>query len=66
MRARPMATDRSPHWWQVALLAVLLLGCTTVPSNWTQDIPKRYGARHPGLQHSWLYPEIDTAPRGAR
>ena len=40
-----------------------LLGfCLTIPSNWTQDVPARYGARHPGLEHSWLYPKIDTAP----
>jgi hypothetical protein len=39
----------------------LLLFCLTIPSNWTQDIPARYGKRHTGLQHSWLYPQIDTA-----
>jgi phosphatidylglycerol:prolipoprotein diacylglycerol transferase len=61
-----VAVDVPPSAWQTALLALLLLGCTTVPSNWTQDVPKRYGARHSGLQHSWLYPEIDTAPRNAR
>ncbi len=41
----------------------LLALCLTIPSNWTQDVPARYGMRHPGLEHSWLYPEIDTAPR---
>jgi phosphatidylglycerol---prolipoprotein diacylglyceryl transferase len=50
-------------WRQRAALAAVLLFCLTIPSNWTQDIPKRYGARHAGLEHSWLYPEIDTAPR---
>ena len=29
-------------------------------------MPRRYGARHPGLEHSWLYPRIDTAPPPAR
>ena len=43
--------------------AGLLALCLTIPSNWTQDVPARYGVRHPGLEHSWLYPEIDTAPR---
>lgn len=52
-----------PLWWQHALLAAVLLLCTTIPSNWTQNVPHRYGARHPGLQHSWLYPDIDTRPR---
>ncbi len=42
--------------------AGLLAFCLTIPSNWTQDIPARYGPRHPGLEHSWLYPAIDTAP----
>ena len=41
----------------------LLVFCLTIPSNWTQDIPSRYGARHAGLEHSWLYPMIDTAAR---
>ena len=43
--------------------AVLLACCLTIPSNWTQDIPARYGDRHAGLEHSWLYPEIDTSAR---
>jgi hypothetical protein len=30
---------------------------------WTQDVPDRYSARHPGLHHSWVYPDIDTVPR---
>lgn len=47
---------------QVALTCVLLF-CLSMPSNWTQDVPARYGGRHAGLEHSWLYPQIDTAPR---
>ncbi len=47
---------------QLALTGILLF-CLTIPSNWTQDIPARYSARHPGLQHSWLYPQIDTTVR---
>ena len=43
-------------------LAGLLLFCLTIPSNWTQDVPVHYAARHGGLRHSWLYPQIDTAP----
>ena len=38
-------------------------GPPTIASNWTQDVPARYGMRHPGLTHSWVYPQIDTAPR---
>ena len=42
---------------------VLLVCCLMIPSNWTQDIPSRYGARHAGHENSWLYPKIDTAAR---
>jgi phosphatidylglycerol:prolipoprotein diacylglycerol transferase len=45
-----------------AAFAVLLLFATLIPSNWTQDVPVKYGNRHPGLQRSLLYPAIDTAP----
>lgn len=54
--------DAPPRPAQRIALACLLLFCLTIPSNWTQDIPARYGIRHPGLKHSWLYPKIDTAP----
>ena len=47
---------------QYIIFASLLVLCLTIPSNWTQNIPFRYGKRHPGLQHSWLYPKIDTTP----
>ena len=46
---------------QQAAFAGVLLFCLTLPSNWTQDVPARYGSRHPGLKHSWFYPEIDTS-----
>ncbi len=55
--------DQSPLLAQQLALTGILLFCLTIPSNWTQDIPARYGARHLGLQHSWLYPRIDTMPR---
>jgi phosphatidylglycerol:prolipoprotein diacylglycerol transferase len=53
---------------QRVAFAALLGFCLTIPSNWTQDVPARYGQRHPGLEHSWLYPRIDTnaRPAGAR
>jgi phosphatidylglycerol:prolipoprotein diacylglycerol transferase len=55
--------DPSPTAIQRVALTLVLLLCLTVPSNWTQDIPARYGKRHDGLHHSWLYPSIDTTPR---
>ncbi len=59
---RPL--EQAPWKVQRIALFALLAFCLTIPSNWTQDIPSRYGARHPGLRHSWLYPKIDTEPPG--
>ena len=59
----PEAPQRKPLLSQRIVFAFLVALCLTMPSNWTQDVPARYGDRHPGLEHSWLYPEIDTAPR---
>ena len=58
----PNAIDEPPSPWQRAALAGVLTLCLTIPSNWTQDVPARYGSRHEGLRHSWLYPRIDTRP----
>ncbi len=70
MPPRRPATDAAarPLLAQQVALVVLLLFCLVMPSNWTQDVPARYGKRHPGLEHSRLYPAIDTRPptrRGA-
>ena len=43
------------------VLIVLLVCCLMLPSNWTQNIPERYGKRHAGLEHSWFYPDINTS-----
>ncbi len=50
--------DRAPSIVQRTLLATALLFSLTLPSNWTQDIPRRYAKRHPGLEYSWLYPRV--------
>jgi phosphatidylglycerol:prolipoprotein diacylglycerol transferase len=64
--ARSISTaDPPPPLWQPIALACVLAFCLTIPSNWTQDVPARYGKRHPGLEHSRIYPEIDTTPRPA-
>lgn len=70
LRGRPSpiahaSVEAAPLLRQRLALAGALLLCLTIPSNWTQDVPARYGRRHPGLRHSWLYPPIDTAPAGA-
>ena len=49
--------------WRRAVFAALIAVSLTIPSDWTQDIPLRYGKRHPGLEHSWLYPAIDASPK---
>ena len=54
--------DAAPTLSQRLAFALLLAFCLTIPSNWTQNVPERYGDRHPGLVHSWLYPDIDTTP----
>lgn len=46
--------------WRKPLFIALLLFCLTIPSDWTQDIPERYGKRHPGVVYSRIYPEINT------
>jgi phosphatidylglycerol:prolipoprotein diacylglycerol transferase len=48
--------------WRRALFAALLVFSLCMPSDWTQDVPARYGQRHPGLVHSALYPKIATSP----
>ena len=54
--------DGAPSLGLRFAFALLLFFCLTIPSNWTQDVPAHYASRHSGLRHSWLYPEIDTAP----
>jgi phosphatidylglycerol:prolipoprotein diacylglycerol transferase len=49
--------------WRRLVFAVLLLFSLTMPSDWTQDVPARYGRRHDGLIHSILYPKIDTSSK---
>jgi phosphatidylglycerol:prolipoprotein diacylglycerol transferase len=58
--------DAPPSRLQRVLFAMVLLISLTIPSNWTQDLPTRYGARHAGLTHSWVYPQIDTTPPSSR
>lgn len=50
-------SDENPGWRRVAFTIVLLFSLV-IPSDWTQDVPARYGRRHPGLHHSAMYPRI--------
>jgi phosphatidylglycerol:prolipoprotein diacylglycerol transferase len=42
------------------IFRVILIAPLVIPSDWTQDVPQRYGDRHEGMSHSRLYPEIHT------
>ena len=46
--------------WRKPVFIALLLFCLIIPSDWTQDIPDRYGRRHPGLVHTAMYPQLAT------
>ncbi len=65
MATHERSVEEESLFWRRAVLAAVLLFCLTLPSNWTQDVPARYSKRHPGLEHSRLYPPIDTRPRVA-
>ena len=59
--AYPSPQLAKPLLWRRRLLLLLLLVLPMViPSDWTQDVPARYGQRHPGLEHSWIYPVVDN------
>jgi phosphatidylglycerol:prolipoprotein diacylglycerol transferase len=44
------------------VFSALALFSLTIPGDWTQDIPARYGKRHSGLYYSAVYPRINTDP----
>lgn len=44
--------------WRQWVFVSLLLFSLVIPSDWTQDVPARYGKRHPDLRYSVLYPRI--------
>jgi phosphatidylglycerol:prolipoprotein diacylglycerol transferase len=46
-------------WLKRIVFASLLLFPLTLPSDWTQDIPARYGKRHAGMHYSQLYPHVE-------
>ena len=46
-------------WPRRVTLTLLVLFPLVIPSDWTQDVPQRYGHRHPGMEYSLFYPPID-------
>ena len=69
-RRRPMARPVMPRtpesasglWWRRALFAAVVLVSMVIASDATRDIPAKYGTRHPGLEHSRMYPPIPNPP----
>jgi len=59
--ARTAGVGGAPLWSRRLAFGLILAVCLTMPSDWTQDIPKRYGKRHPGLHYSKIYPPIASA-----
>jgi len=55
-----LETGRNASLVQRITLVTLMVIPLVVPSDWTQDIPERYGARHEGLAYSPFYPKIPT------
>lgn len=54
-------------WLRRIVFVALLLFSLTLPSDWTQDIPSRYGKRHAGMHYSFLYPHIeDNIPTNSK
>ena len=47
-------------WKRRVIFGLLLILPTIIPGDWTHDVPKRYGHRHPGLEYSAIYPKIDV------
>lgn len=44
-------------WRRIALVSCCVLPLI-IPSDATRDIPETYVDRHPGLEHNWVYPNI--------
>jgi len=60
--------NRNGLGWRRLALAVCCLIPLVIPSDATRDVPATYGERHPGLEHSWMYPPIaeDLAKSASR
>ncbi len=66
VRVAPRPPVLQPASWpQRIVFVLLLLFPLVIPSDWTQDVPERYGHRHLGLEHSALYPKITRADDGS-
>jgi hypothetical protein len=46
-------------WIKRIALTLLLVLPTTIPSDWTQDVPARYTSRHADISYSAIYPRLE-------
>ncbi|MEQ1763691.1 MAG: prolipoprotein diacylglyceryl transferase [Pyrinomonadaceae bacterium] len=51
-------SNRSGTPWRIAVFGAICLAVLVIPSDATRDVPATYGSRHPGLEHSRIYPNI--------
>ena len=55
-----LVTPKDGTWSKRIVFIFLLALPTVIPSDWTQDVPSRYGERLPGMTHSAMYPVIQA------
>jgi hypothetical protein len=58
--ARGTVRSGPGFWMRRTVFVLFLIIPAIIPGDWTHDIPKRYGHRHPGLEYSAIYPKIDV------
>lgn len=57
---KDIETAANGLWTRRIIFVFLVILPMIIPSDWTQDIPSRYGKRHPGLEYSIIYPKINV------
>jgi phosphatidylglycerol---prolipoprotein diacylglyceryl transferase len=57
------SAEEGPARWQRLAFAAILTFALAIPSDATRDVPATYAHRHPGLQHSSIYPPLHPAGR---
>ncbi len=58
-RVEATTAELCSRLWRMRLaLVLILIFPMVIPSDWTQDVPARYGERHPGMTHSKIYPPV--------
>ncbi len=57
----PMMSESKAFWPRRIALAAICILPLIIPSDATRDVPATYGARHAGMEHNWMYPNIFPA-----